>query len=118
MYTTDRRKSTPALECAVMSLVVPTGVPAAQYQAQIEALKAMLGVIAVEEETFRLILRSRPHPTIVAGKTGALWFKKPIYMTSYDGFLFILKPDSELDFKEDAPGAFFVEAKAVHVPFM
>ena len=98
--------------------VMPTGTQAAQYQAQIQALKAMLGVIAVDEETFRLILRSRSHPTIVAGKSGALWFKKPIYMTSYDGFLFILKPDEDLDFKEDAPGAFFVEAKAVHVPFM
>ena len=101
-----------------MSAFVPTGVQAAQYQAQIEALKAMLGVISVEEETFRLILRSRPHPTIVAGKSGALWIKKPIYMTSYDGFLFVLKQDKDLDFKEDAPGAFFVEAKAVHVPFM
>ena len=35
-----------------------------------------------------------------------------------DGFLFILKPNEDLDFKEDAPGAFFVKAKAVHVPFM
>ena len=95
------------------------GTPGAQqYQAQIEGLKALANLIEVNEETFRLLIRSRENPTIVAGKTGALWFKKNCYLTSYDGFVFVLRVADELDFREDAPGAFFVKAESVQIPFM
>ncbi|MFQ5845261.1 MAG: hypothetical protein ACE5JG_09775, partial [Planctomycetota bacterium] len=90
----------------------------AQYQAQINALKAMAAVVEVDEETFRTLLRSRPHPTIVAGTSGALWFKRRTYLTSYDGFFFLLRVDGPLDFSPDAAGAFYVNAKHVNIPFL
>ncbi|MHC4548350.1 MAG: hypothetical protein ACYTEZ_06185 [Planctomycetota bacterium] len=97
----------------------PVGVPGAQqYQAQIEGLKALANLVEVSEATFRLIVRSHEHPTIVAGGTGALWFKKHTYLTTYDGFVFCLRSERPLDFAADAPGAFFVEAKTVHIPFL
>jgi hypothetical protein len=94
----------------------PSG--AQQYQAQIEAVKAMVNLVEVDEDTFRLLLRSREHPTLVSGGTGALWFKKRTYLTSYDGFVFLLKAPAPLDFSEDAPGAFYVEAKGLNIPFL
>jgi hypothetical protein len=90
----------------------------AQYQAQINALKAMAAVVEVDEETFRALLRSRSHPTIVAGISGALWFKRRTYLTSYDGFVFLLRADQPLDFQEEAGGALYVDAKQVNIPFM
>jgi hypothetical protein len=54
----------------------------------------------------------------VSGGTGALWFKKRTYLTSYDGFVFLLKAPAPLDFSEDAPGAFYVEAKGLNIPFL
>jgi hypothetical protein len=63
-------------------------------------------------------VRSHEHPSIVAGSTGALWFKKHIYLTSYDGFVFCLRAEKPLDFQPDAPGAFYVQAKSVHIPFL
>jgi hypothetical protein len=96
-----------------------TGVPGAQqYQAQIEGLKALANLVEVDEETFRLIVRSREHPSIVAGSTGALWFRKHIYLTSYDGFVFCVRAEKPIDFRADAPGAFYVQAKSVHIPFL
>jgi len=89
-----------------------------QYQAQIEGLKAIANLVEVDEATFRLVIRSHEHPTIVAGGTGALWFKKSTYLTTYDGFVFVLRAEKPLDFREDAPGAFFIEAKSVNIPFL
>ncbi|MGH7163342.1 MAG: hypothetical protein ACREID_07645 [Planctomycetota bacterium] len=90
---------------------------AAHYQAQIKALKAVATHVEVDEETFRLLLRSRPHPTIVSGTTGVFWFKMRTYLTSYDGFVFFLRARAGLDFGKDAPGAFYVEAKSLNLPF-
>lgn len=96
-----------------------TGVPGSQqYQAQIEGLKAVANLVEVDEETFRTLIRSREHPTIVGGATGALWFKKQTYLTSYDGFVFCLKAGGPLDFEADAPGAFYISAKAINIPFL
>ena len=95
------------------------GLPGAQqYQAQVEGMKALANLVEVDEETFRLIVRSREHPTIVAGATGILWFKKHTYLTTYDGFVLCLRTDKPLDLTEDAAGAFYVEAKTVHIPFL
>ncbi len=88
----------------------------AQYQAQINAMKAMATIVEVDEETFRTLLRSRPHPTLVAGTTGALWFKRYTYLTSYDGFVFVLRAEEALDFKGDCEGAFYVHADKLTVP--
>ena len=98
---------------------MPVGAPGAQqYQAQIEGLKAVANLVEVDEEVFRTLVRSREHPTIVGGKSGALWFKKHLYLTSYDGFVFCLKAEGPLRFEEDAPGAFFIEAKGINIPFL
>jgi len=91
---------------------------AQQYQAQIEALKAVVSLVEVDETTFRLLLRSRPHPTIVTGKAGAYWFKRHIYLTSYDGFVFCLRTPHAVDFHEEAPGAFLVRSKQIRIPFL
>lgn len=97
----------------------PAGIPGAQqYQAQIEGLKALANLVEVDEATFRLIVRSHERPSIVSGSTGALWFKKHVYLTSYDGFVFCLRSDKPLDLRTDAPGAFYVQAKSVHIPFL
>jgi len=102
-----------------MAAVQPAGMPGTQqYQAQIEALKAVVSLVEVDETTFRLLLRSRPHPTIVTGKGGTLWFKKHTYLTSYDGFVFCLRTSQALDFHEEAPGAFLVRAKQITIPFL
>ena len=89
-----------------------------RYQARIEALKAVAGLVEVDEETFRLLIRSREQPTIVEAKAGALWFKKRIYMTSYDGFKFVHRAERELDLSVDAPGAFLVRAESITLPFL
>jgi len=91
---------------------------AGRYQASIEALKVVAGLVEVDEETFRLLVRSREQPTIVEGQAGLLWFKKRIYMTSYDGFKFVLRAERELDFSEDAPEAFRIRAEALTLPFL
>ena len=97
----------------------PVGVPGTQnYQAQIEGLKAVANIVEVDEETFRTLLRSREHPTLVAGETGVLWFKKHTYLTTYDSFIFCLRAPGPLDFEKDAPGAFFISAKSVNIPFL
>jgi hypothetical protein len=91
---------------------------AAQRHVQIEALKALVNLVEVDEATFRLLLRSHEKPTVVVGKAGIFWFKKHTYMTSYDGFVFLLRADGSCDFKADAPDAFVVDAKTVHIPFL
>ncbi len=88
----------------------------AQYQAQINAMKAMVTIVEVDEETFRTLLRSRPHPTIVAGTTGGLWWKRHTYLTSYDGFVFLLRAEAALDFKSDCQGALYVQADKLTIP--
>ena len=98
-----------------MNVAGATG--AAQYQAQIQALKAVASLIEVNEETFRTLLRSLPSPTIVAGETGAMWFKKRGYLTNYDGFVFFVRVPRPLEFSADAPGAFYVEAESLSIPF-
>lgn len=89
-----------------------------QYQARIEALKALINLVEVDEATFRLLLRSHERPTLVTGTSGVLWFKKFSYLTSYDGFVFIVRSGKELDFHAEAPGALVVAAKSIHVPFL
>ena len=89
-----------------------------QYHAQINAIKAMANLVEVDEETFRSILAAREHPTLVQGQSGALWFKKRLYLTTYDGFVFLLRAPRVLDFSADAPGAFVVAAEGVHIPFL
>ena len=102
-----------------MPSMLPVGLPGAQqYQAQVEGMKALANLVEVDEATFRLIVRSHEHPTIVSGGTGALWFKKQTYLTTYDGFVFCLRAGKPIDLREDAPGAFFIEAKSVHIPFL
>jgi hypothetical protein len=91
---------------------------AAQRQEQIEALKALVNLVEVDEATFRLLLRSHERPTVVVGKAGLLWFKKHTYMTSYDGFVFLLRAEKECDFRAEAPQALVVAAKEVHIPFL
>ena len=90
---------------------------AAHHQQQIQALKAIASLVEVDEATFRLLLRSHEKPTIVAGKSGVLRFKKVTYLTSYDGFVFLFRTDQARDFRADAPQALVVDAKAVHIPF-
>jgi len=102
-----------------MTTMLSAGAPGTQqYQAQIEALKAVVSLVLVDEATFRLLLRSRPHPTIVAGKGGALWFKKHTYLTSYDGFVFCVRSPQPLAFHEEAPEAFLVRAEQLRIPFL
>ena len=102
-----------------MPAMTVVGTPGAhQYQAQINAIKAMVNLVEVDEATFRSIVGARPHPTVVSGRTGALWFKKNVYLTSYDGFVFLLRSAAELDFRSDAPKAFYIEAKSVTIPFL
>jgi hypothetical protein len=91
---------------------------AAQRHQQIEALKALVNLVEVDEATFRLLLRSHERPTIVVGRAGIFWFKKHTYMTSYDGFVFLHRADGALDFRAEAPQALVVEAKSVHIPFL
>jgi len=98
-----------------MNVAGATG--AAQYQAQIQALKAVASLVEVDEQTFRTLLRSLKSPTIVAGTTGVMWFKKQVYLTSYDGFVFFLRSPAPLDFEADAPNAFFVAAESLTIPF-
>jgi len=98
--------------------VVPVTTGSNAYQAQIEAIKSMVSLVQVEEETFRLLLRSRENPTIVAGHSGFWKFKKSVYLTSYDGFVFLLKSEEELDFAEDAAGAFYIKAKELSLPML
>jgi hypothetical protein len=99
-------------------MTVPVQPAGGQYQAAIEGLKAVAHLIEVDEETFRLLVRSREHPTIVEGKIGALWFKKRVYLTSYDGFIFVHKAEKPLDLTPDAPGAFHVKAENASIPFL
>ena len=87
-------------------------------QERIQALKALVNLVEVDEATFRLLLRSHEKPTIVIGKGGVLWFKKHTYMTSYDGFVFLHRADRECDFRTEAPQALVVDAKTVHIPFL
>jgi len=95
------------------------GVPgAAHHQAQIEAIKAVASIVEVDEPTFRDILRAHEQPTIVTGESGALWFKRPVYLTTYDGFVFLLKAAKAVDFAQDAPRAFWIRAKSVTIPFL
>jgi hypothetical protein len=89
-----------------------------QRAMQIEAMKALVNLVEVDEATFRLLLRSHEKPTLVTGTTGFLWFKKRVYMTSYDGFVFLHRGDRELDFRTEAPEAVVVDAKTVHIPFL
>jgi hypothetical protein len=91
---------------------------AQQRHEQIEALKALVNLVEVDEATFRLLLRSHEKPTIVAGQTGFFMFKKSVYMTSYDGFVFLLRAEKECDFRTDAPQALVVKAEHVHIPFL
>ena len=65
-----------------------------------------------------LLIRSREQPTIVEAKAGALWFRKRIYMTSYDGFKFVHRAKQELDLSADAPHAFLVRAESITLPFL
>jgi len=97
-----------------MSAVNPMPDSGRQY-AQIQALKAQVSVVEVDEQTFRAILRSREHSTIVSGRVGALWFKKHAYVTSYDGFMFVLRSDEPVDVAADAPAAFHIEAKTLNL---
>lgn len=87
-------------------------------QERIQALKALVNLVEVDEATFRLLLRSHEKPTIVVGKAGVFWFKKHTYMTSYDGFVFLHRADRECDFRTEAPQALVVDAKTVHIPFL
>ena len=91
---------------------------AAARHEQIQALKALVNLVEVDEATFRLLLRSHEKPTIVVGKAGIAWFKKHTYMTSYDGFVFLHRADKECDFRTEAPQALVIEAKTVHIPFL
>jgi len=99
-------------------MTIPGQFATGQYQAAIEGLKAVAHFVEVDLATFRLLLRSREHPTVVEGKTGAFWFKKQMYLTSYDGFVFVHKADKPIDFSEEAPGAFFVQAENISIPFL
>jgi hypothetical protein len=93
--------------------------PGAQaYHERIEAIKALINLVEIDEATFRLLLRSHEKPTVVTGTTGFLWFKKFTYLTSYDGFVFCHRGDKACDFAADAPRALVIEAKAVHIPFL
>ncbi|MCK6459742.1 MAG: hypothetical protein L6Q95_07575 [Planctomycetes bacterium] len=89
-----------------------------QRAMQVEALKALVNLVEVDEPTFRLLLRSHEKPTLVAGTTGFLWFRKHVYMTSYDGFVFLHRPEREIDLLPEAPDAVVVRAKSVHIPFL
>jgi hypothetical protein len=89
-----------------------------QRALQIEALKALVNLVEVDEATFRLLLRSHEKPTLVTGTTGFLWFKKRVYMTSYDGFVFLHRAEKELDFRTEAPEAVVVTAQTVNIPFV
>ena len=89
-----------------------------QKWAQIQALRAIANMVEVDEGTFRQLLSAREHPTIIGAESGALWFKKRIYLTSYDGFIFLLRTPKVLDFQEEAPIAFYVEAKSANIPFI
>jgi hypothetical protein len=89
-----------------------------QRALQIEALKALVNIVEVDEPTFRLLLRSHEKPTLVAGSTGFLWFKKAVYLTSYDGFVFLHRAEKAVDFRAEAPDAFRIEAKSVNIPFV
>jgi hypothetical protein len=91
---------------------------AQQYQARIEALKAVASLVEVDEATFRGILRAHDRPTVVSGGTGVLWFKRHTYLTSYDGFVFCVRSDKPLDFAADAADAFHVVAKTLTIPFL
>jgi len=89
-----------------------------RQQERIQALKALVNLVEVDEETFRLLLRSHDKPTLVTGTTGFLWFKKHVYMTSYDGFVFLYRAERERDFRPEAPQAIVVAAETVHIPFL
>ncbi len=89
-----------------------------QQYAKILAIKAQLSVVEVDEETFRTIIRSREHPTILTGRIGMLWLKKHAYVTSYDNFMFVLRSDDPLDLSDDAPGAFVIETKSLNLTFL
>ncbi len=92
------------------------GGAAAHHQQQIQALKALASIIEVDEATFRLLLRSHERPTLVVSRTGFFWFKKHVYMTSYDGFVFFHRAAVERDFLAEAPLAFVVVAEHVQIP--
>ena len=89
---------------------------AAHHAQQIQALKAVASLIEVDEATFRLLLRSNERPTVVVGHTKILWFKKNVYLTSYDGFVFIHRAAVEIDVRAEAPQAFIVQAEHLHIP--
>jgi len=89
-----------------------------QQALQIEALKALINLVEVDEATFRLLLRSHEKPTLVTGNTGFLWFRKRVYMTSYDGFVFLHRAGKEIDFRAEAPDSVVVNAQSVHIPFL
>lgn len=87
-----------------------------RHHQQIEALKAIISLVEVDEATFRLLLRSNERPTLVTGRTGFWRFKKHIYMTSYDGFVFLHRAGAECDFRTEAPQAFIIAAAEVELP--
>lgn len=89
-----------------------------RYLAQIEALKSVANLVEVDEQTFRMLLRSHEQPTIVVGESGFWRFKRHTYLTTYDGFVFCLRSPTALDLKAEAPSAFLVSAKAVTIPFL
>lgn len=101
------------LECGHMQVA-----GAHQQALQIEALKALVNLVEVDEGTFRLLLRSHEKPTLVTGNTGFLWFRKRVYMTSYDGFVFLHRAGKEIDFRAEAPDSVVVNAQSVHIPFL
>ena len=93
--------------------------PGAQrHLAEIDAVKALANLVEVDAETFRGILRAHERPTIVAGETGIWLFRRHVYLTTYDGFVFCVRAAAPLDFADDAPSHFLIRAKAVTIPFL
>ena len=89
-----------------------------RYNAQIEALKALVNLVEVDEQTFRALLRAHERPTLVTGQSGMLWFKRFTYLTSWDGFVFCLRTEKACDLAGDAPDALVVNAKSLNIPFL
>jgi len=91
---------------------------AQQHLAEIETVKALANLVEVDEETFRGILRAHERPTIVAGESGFWLFRRHVYLTTYDGFVFCVRVRVPMDFADDAPSHFLIRAKAVTIPFL
>jgi len=91
---------------------------AQQHLAEIEAVKALANLVEVDVETFRGVLRAHERPTIVAGMTGFWLFRRHVYLTTYDGFVFCVRAPAPLDFATDAPSHFLIRAQAVTIPFL